>query len=116
MKELWATNLTNTDINLNDLQIHIPSFKSVNLLRKRGITLQQIEKSILSGSLSKKHNSIFLNTNRPIKSLPPIEISKSKPEIKEKTMVSITEDIYEELINDNNDNNDDKEFLKDELE
>ncbi len=63
MKQLsptfWVTNISNKNVTLTDLYISIKANSSVNLLsRHYSFTLEQLEKSVASGSIYKKRDKI----------------------------------------------------------
>lgn len=67
MKELWITNISKADINLSDLNITVKSMKSINLFGHTTITKEQIIKSYMSGSISKRKGVLFFRLTAPIK-------------------------------------------------
>jgi hypothetical protein len=65
--ELWITNISKMNISLSDLNLTIKSLASINLLDEKHYhyTLEQIEKSIQSGSIFKRRDKIFVRINAP---------------------------------------------------
>jgi hypothetical protein len=66
-QEFWATNISNMNVSLSDLNLTIKAFSSVNLLDTRhySYTIEQLEKSRNSGSLSRKRNKIVIRDVAP---------------------------------------------------
>jgi len=73
-KNLWITNISNRDIALHDLNLIIPSKKSINLydFKHSRLTEEQINASMSSGSIFKKKSNLFINDKLP-KSARPIK-------------------------------------------
>lgn len=73
-EELWITNIsTKKDISISDLRITIRRGQSINLFGKTkngkkcyNLTKEQIEKSILSGSIFTKRNFIKIRNVAPV--------------------------------------------------
>ena len=55
----WITNISNKNVTLSDLYISVKANSSVNLMSKHYyFTLEQLEKSVASGSIYKKSDKI----------------------------------------------------------
>lgn len=63
----WLTNISKINICLSDLNLTIKSNSTVNLLDKKhyNCTLEQIEKSVSTGSISKKKDKLFIRQSPP---------------------------------------------------
>lgn len=60
INEFWVTNISKLDVSLSDLNLTIRAFTSVNLLSKKyNYKLEQLDKSVKSGSIFKKRNKII---------------------------------------------------------
>lgn len=100
-KEFWVTNISNRDVSLTDLNLTIRAFTSVDLLGRRyPYTLEQLEKSVASGSIYKKRDKIFK------RSVPPelikmnvigIDANSNIP-TRERSILEIKQEKYEELM------------------
>lgn len=96
----WATNVSNMNVSLSDLNLTIKSFSSVNLLDNKhySFSKEQLIKSAENGSLFKKRNKIFIRKYSP-------EINKenilftntSGVPSREKSIYIIKEEKYDEL-------------------
>ena len=65
----WITNISNRNVSLSDLNITIKAKSSVNLLDSKHYSykVEQLEKSLQSGSLYKKRDKLFKRVVPPIK-------------------------------------------------
>lgn len=96
----WVTNTSPMNVTLADLALNIRARCSVNLLDSKHFkyTLEQLQKSAISGSLFKKRDKIA------IRHIPPV-LLKEEPSINRKTVIPgrersvlvIKEEEYEEL-------------------
>lgn len=106
----WLTNISKRNVSLADLNLTIKSFSSVNLLDKRhyAYTLEQLEKSVSSGSVFKKRDKIVVRILAPevTKKNMIIDRDTSIPS-RERSIYSIKQENYEEL------NVSDEDFAKD---
>jgi hypothetical protein len=99
-KEFWVTNLSNRDVSLADLNLTIKAFTSVNLLGKKyNYTLEQLEKSVASGSIFRKRDKIVKRTFPPefIK-MNIVNMSDANIPSRERSVLEIKEEKYEELM------------------
>lgn len=99
-KEFWVTNLSNRDVSLADLNLTIRAFTSVNLLGKRyHYTLEQLEKSVACGSIFKKRDKIVKRIVPPqfIK-MNSVDMSDANIPSRERSVLDIKEEKYEELM------------------
>jgi hypothetical protein len=99
-KEFWITNLSNKDVRLADLNLTIKAFTSVNLLGKKyNYTLEQLEKSVASGSIFRKRDKIVKRTFPPefIK-MNIVNMSDANIPSRERSVLEIKEEKYEELM------------------
>lgn len=106
----WITNLTPMNVSLADLNLTVKAFSSVNLLDKKhySYTLEQLQKSVESGSLHTKRDRIavrkiapeILTANIPL-------LRETFIPSRERSVLTIKEEKYEEL------NVSDEEFAKD---
>jgi len=95
VKEFWITNISTRDITIEDLGCTIRANTSLNLLRGNRYSIEELLKSKESGSLFKK--SKYVIVKKPIVKTNVISVS-SKPFIrKERSLLKIKEDCYEEL-------------------
>jgi hypothetical protein len=99
-QSLWITNISKLNVTLADLGITIKARSSVNLLDKKHYkyTLDQIRKSIESGSIFKKRDKIYE------RKVPPVSIKSNTPIVKDvfipsraKSVFVINEEKYNEL-------------------
>ena len=65
----WITNISDRNVSLSDLNITIKAKSSVNLLNKKhySFKLEDLEKSLSSGSLFKKRDKLFKRVVPPVK-------------------------------------------------
>lgn len=96
----WLTNLSNRNVSLADLNITIKAFSSVNLMDKRhySYTLEELEKSVKSGSIFKKRKLFS------VRKVPPTMLKMDMPVLheafipsRERSVLVIKEECYEEL-------------------
>lgn len=68
-KEFWITNISNRNVSLSDLNLSIRAYSSVNLMDKRhySYSLEELEKSLASGSLYKKRDKLVKRVVPPNK-------------------------------------------------
>lgn len=96
----WVTNMCNRNVSLADLNVTIPSYRSVNLLDKRhySYNLQQLQKSQESGSLFTKRSIIAVRQVAPtvFKNDMPF-LRESFIPTRERSVLEIKEQYYEEL-------------------
>lgn len=66
-KAFWITNISNRNVSLTDLNLTIPAFQSINLLKKGHYyyTLEQIENSVKIGSIFHKRDKIVVRQVKP---------------------------------------------------
>lgn len=96
----WLTNISNMNISLSDLNLTIAAKRSINLMDKKhySYSFEELEKSALSGSISKRPNKLFVRMNKPEISKPiPIIVSESPRQSLTKSIFVIKEQTYEEL-------------------
>lgn len=96
----WVTNISARNVSLADLNLTIKAYTSVNLLDSKhyDYTLEQLKKSVESGSIYSKRHSIkervvapeFLKVNVPF-------IHETFIPTRERSLYSIKEENYEEL-------------------
>lgn len=96
----WVSNLSNRNVSLADLNLTIKAFSSVNLLDGRHYyyTLEQLQKSMVSGSIFKKRDKIavrkiapeILTANIPL-------LRETFIPTRERSTMAINEEKYEEL-------------------
>jgi hypothetical protein len=105
----WVTNICPMNVSLADLNLTIKAFSSVNLLDKKHYkyTLEQLQKSVESGSIFKKRDRIVVRRLAPeiLKANVPLTRETFIPSRERSTLV-IKEENYEEL------NISDEEFAK----
>lgn len=99
-QSFWVTNTSNRNVSLADLNLTIRALTSVNLLDSRHYqyTLEQLQKSVDSGSLAAKRDKIVVRKNAPIveKKTLPFDRETFMPS-RERSVFSIKEEYYEEL-------------------
>lgn len=85
--------MSNTDINLSDLNIVLRSHTSIDLLKSGTINLSQIEKSINTGSIFKRKNKIIIGRPAPIIA-EPLMLSQLPRKCRSKnTVINVKENI-----------------------
>lgn len=96
----WVSNISNRNVSLADLNLTIRAMTSVNLLdvRHYSYTLQQLLTSAQSGSLFNKKDKIVIRQVAPQYKKAVIAFNKEGiiPS-RERSVLSIKEEIYEEL-------------------
>jgi len=99
-KHFWLTNMTDRIVSLPDLCVSINPYKSINLLDKKHYkyTLDQLEKSLESGSIFKKRGKVSLRKVPPYIEKKQILITEN-PVLpsKERSIVPSNDVQYEEL-------------------
>ena len=101
-RQLWITNISNSNVCLRDLALTIPTRRSMNLLDSKHFhyTDEQIEKSIASGSLFKKSRLIKIRVAEPEVPIPPGKYVSKMPMFMRyqiKAGVDMEEPEFEEL-------------------
>ncbi len=100
-KDFWITNISNTDVSLADLNLTIRAQSSINLLDNKhyNYTLEQLERSKVSGSLFKKSNKVY------VRKVPPMFSKINLPVVEDafipnrkKSLYEIKQEKYEELL------------------
>lgn len=106
----WLTNLSNRNISLTDLNLTVKAYSSINLLDKRHYqyTIEQLQKSVESGSVFKKRDRLVVRRVAPeiLKANVPLLRETFIP-TRERSTFAIKEENYEEL------NISDEQFAKD---
>lgn len=96
----WVTNICGRNVSLSDLDLTIKAFTSVNLLDMRhyDYTIEQLRKSVDSGSIYNKRNIIKERVTVPevLKANVPF-IRETFIPTRERSLYTIKEDNYEEL-------------------
>lgn len=66
-KAFWITNISNRNVSLTDLNLTVPAFSSINLLKKGHYyyTPEQIELSVKEGSIFHKRDRIVVRKVEP---------------------------------------------------
>ena len=99
-EHFWLTNMTNRIISLPDLCVSIKPYSSVNLLDKKHYkySVEELEKSLESGSIYKKRDKIALRKIPPQTEKKQILITENPSfPLKERSIVPSNEVQYEEL-------------------
>lgn len=98
----WVSNITKKTVNLSDLNVIIYPLRSINLLdnKHNTLTIEQLNKSSLSGSIKNKYKSksIIIRMNPPdiYKEILPFEDKAIFP-TKQRSAVELENIKYEEL-------------------
>ena len=98
----WIVNLTNTHLSLTDVRVTLPPYSTMDILdyRHSSLTVQEVEKSLESGSLftAQDKKRIRIRQSQP-QALPEktIELSQVSFPNKYRSSVVIEEKHYEEL-------------------
>ena len=96
----WLTNISKRNVSIADLNLTIRALSSVNLLDKRhySYTLEQLQKSVKSGSLFKKRNFLKVRNCEPLILEMGLPLTRETfiPS-REKSVLEIKEEYYEEL-------------------
>jgi len=100
-KEFWITNISNRNVSLADLNLTIKAFSSINLLDNKHYhyTIEEIEKSVQSGSIYKKRDKIFVRSVAP-ETIKATTITFKKDEkipSRHTSLFEIKQEKYEEL-------------------
>ena len=99
-QNFWITNISNRNVSLSDLNLTIKAYSSINLMDTKhySYSIDQINKSVLNGSIYNKRNKIFVRKVDPvpIKNTIKFERDAFVPS-REKSLYNIKEDHYEEL-------------------
>jgi hypothetical protein len=95
----WVTNTCSMNVSLADLNLTIKAYSSVNLLdgRHYNYTLEQLQKSALSGSIFKKRDKIVLRQNAPVVLKNKLVISESFVPSRGYSLFNIKHEEYDEL-------------------
>ena len=99
-KEFWITNISNMNVSLTDLNLTVRSHSTINLLDAKhySYTLEEIEQSVLNGSIAKKKDKIFVCKSGPKTTKNNIAFIKDAyMPTRAKSIFSIKEETYEEL-------------------
>lgn len=115
----WVVNLSNRNVTLADLAVNIPAFRTVNLLDEKHYhyTLEQLEKSEKSGSIYNKRDKIkkcfsapeMVQPDRPT-------IAETHIPSRERSVLVIKEQHFEELDFSQDQKKQEEEFAKDNAE
>lgn len=96
----WLTNISNRNVSLADLNLTVKAYSSVNLLDKKHYyyTLEQLQKSVESGSIFKKRDKLIVRKIAPeiLQANVPL-LRESFIPTREKSVLVIKEENYEEL-------------------
>jgi len=99
-QEFWVTNISPRNVTLADLATNIPAYSIVNLLDSKhySLTLEQLQKSQISGSLFNKRNRIVVRKDAPPieKKNIPININSAIPS-RQRSLFVINKTEYDEL-------------------
>ena len=97
----WVSNISNRNVSLGDLALTIPAFSSVNLMDTRHYhyTLEQINKSVQSGSIFNKRNRICVRKYKPESIKTSITIvENSVIPSRERSTFQMKQEVFEELL------------------
>jgi hypothetical protein len=113
----WLTNVSNRNVSLTDLNLTVKAYSSINLLDKKHYqyTLEEIQKSVTSGSVFKKRDKLTVRKVAPeiLKANVPLLRETFIPS-RERSVFAIKEENYEELMVDNeNQKASDEQFARD---
>lgn len=102
MEEFWIRNISNRNVCIGDLRLSIPPFVAINLFdtKRYRISKEDIQKSFISGSLSKKKDYI-IKINNKLESIHNLNIKLSEIPIlhkPRKNVVEVTQEIHDELL------------------
>lgn len=96
----WVTNISSRNVSLADLNLTIKAYSSVNLLDNKHYyyTLEQLEKSVKSGSIYKKRDKIVERKVAPevLQANIPLNRETFIP-TRERSVYTIKQEHYEEL-------------------
>jgi hypothetical protein len=100
-KEFWIKNITKQNISLYDLNLTVKPLASINLLDYKHYcySLEQLEKSVESGSIYKKRNKIKIRNEQPqvVSNLVSEENKSFSVPDRRRSIVSTKYEKYEEL-------------------
>jgi hypothetical protein len=99
-QEFWIVNISNRNVTLSDLNLSIKAGSSVNLLDKKHyhLTMDQLQKSLTSGSIYKKRDKIFKRVVPPTFKKDPMAIDMNAVvSSRSKSIFEIKEERFEEL-------------------
>ena len=67
-QNFWITNISNRNVSLSDLNLTIKAYSSINLMDSKhyNYSIEQINKSVLNGSIYNKRNKIFVRKVAPV--------------------------------------------------
>lgn len=115
-KEFWVTNVSNKNVSLRDLALTIPAHRSMNLLDNRHFkyTLEQLELSVVSGSIATKSDKIKVRrVAPPITIKPGIYKIDTPREVQMRSQVVIVERNLEDMLEDDESKMSDDKFALD---
>jgi hypothetical protein len=100
-QSFWITNISQNNVSIGDLGLHIYAMRSINLLDARhySLTLEQIQKSAESGSLFQKRDKVVIRKVIPEAASeisPPIQTDAMFP-TRQRSLVDVEKITYEEL-------------------
>lgn len=98
--EFWIVNISNRNVMLADLALSVPAGRSMNLLDQKhfSYTLEQLQKSVQSGSIFAKSDKIKVRNVPPKPEiLPGIYVMNEPRGSRPRSLVAIEEKHYEEL-------------------
>jgi len=113
----WLTNVSNRNVSLSDLNLTVKAYSSINLLDNKHYqyTLDQLQKSVESGSVFKKRDKLVVRKIAPeiLKANVPL-IRETYIPSRERSVFAIKEQNYEELRVENEDQKiSDENFARD---
>jgi len=113
----WLTNVSNRNVSLTDLNLTVKAYSSINLLDNKHYkyTLDQLQKSVESGSVFKKRNKLVVRKIAPeiLRANMPLLRETFIPS-RERSVFAIKEENYEELMVENeNQKASDEQFARD---
>jgi len=102
-KDFWVTNISNRDIALHDLGVVVRAKTSINLLNSRhyNLTLEQLEKSLATGSLFSRRHAVIKRKSPPTLNSTSFKIAIDRDAIipdRTRSIYEIKQENYEELI------------------
>ncbi|CAB4197124.1 hypothetical protein UFOVP1290_644 [uncultured Caudovirales phage] len=99
-QNFWITNISNRNVSLSDLNLTIKAYSSINLMDSKhyNYSIEQINKSVLNGSIYNKRNKIFVRKVAPVPIKNNIKFERETfVPSREKSLYNIKEEHYEEL-------------------
>jgi len=96
----WVTNISKMNVSLADLNLTIKAYSSVNLMDTKHYQykVDQLKKSVESGSIFKKRDKIIVRKVAPEVLIANIPLTRETfIPTRERSMLSIKEENYEEL-------------------